>query len=421
MRRRTKAAFLAVITAGAFVGGPTMYRAGAEFFQDNVQEQVYIVYMEQSRAEELEPILEEILIVADVVLDQPPGFSERLIDINERYGISQLDWWDEHGKTQEWTEEILGFYSPEEQSDVVTFYLDSYGSNSELISRSLENLIDAEEWEFCLSPLALDITLNAERPLGLYATCTSSFSWESSYEWQDDGSLRVTGRTGEEMQEMFRGAIDEQAEVQSIQRENVQEWEDATEVILSSQLQDWFEANTSQFLDIQVELEDISYNGVHVRDISSGQGVTTIIYQGPLPLELREELDALIQEYPQYAFSEIDVAGVSYNPVLVEVGDLVTTTQIAAHEFAHHLFENYPVREIPGEAGNVINETLSEIYGWAATRDILTDNYLIAENVVLSPLLDAHVAQDGTILPLERHISTNNHVQDSYSLRYGGE
>ena len=68
----------------------------------------------------------------------------------------------------------------------------------------------------------------------------------------------------------------------------------------------------------------------------------------------------------------------------------------------------------------MINETLAEIYGWVATRDILMENYDIGSDPLLGPLVEVNVAPDGSFVGIRDFSATGDAARDIFSLRYGG-
>ncbi len=198
--------------------------------------------------------------------------------------------------------------------------------------------------------------------------------------------------------------------------------EDTVEILLAEQLQQWFLENTGEALDSQIEFEDRSYGVFLMYDTETGEIFHSIYYVEPLAEGAAAAVEALFTDVLRYLYSTAGISGLSTDPVMVTASGFPSSIRVSGHEFMHHVLSRYPVGSIPGEDGSAIKETLADIYGWMAAKDLYEQHYRpLDAQLRYGGMLAGYVSPAGAYLnPDGEHFeATADAASDAFYSRYG--
>lgn len=346
-------------------------------------------------------------------------FLEQLDGFKENYGFDVAAWEEAHTKDPEVIKAILEDIPEEERSRTVLQFFSDIA-----LLNMVKNFIKHDDYaeQDCWSGTSW--YLHRER--GLY--CRELPEWVSlgAPTAHEDGFFIGTVE-GEEVAPVLE-------QKRSGLLERITGTEDTVEIILAEQLDDSFERLIGERADVQLEFEVNRLGIILVYDSLDDSIITSINYQKPFSEEALEELDEIFASSERYTYSLSNIGGLSTTPVMVlsypyyatTTQHIITALSTAGHEMTHRILIGYPVKYIPGEPGSQIEETLAEIYGWQAAKDVIDHDYT-AESVGADYALrfqdNIEVAFDkeGNFLnPYSRMtIGTDGRAEELVHARYG--
>lgn len=197
--------------------------------------------------------------------------------------------------------------------------------------------------------------------------------------------------------------------------------EDLTEIIAEEQLQPVMEELTGVPLEAQLELESAPVRLLLVYDREQGSIVRIIHFNAEDEGAIRDELDAAFSLSPRYSYGIAPLTGLSTSPIfLSERGNmgLYSLLQTGGHEYTHLIFAGTPVSGIGGEEGAIISETLAQIYGVTAAREVFNRYYLPLG--IDSPFFEFPFDGEGNISLPPTGEASGNAVEGIFHSRYDG-